>query len=525
MGSRRPDTPPPPDPPLPHNPVGTRLWLVFGLGCLLWVLWTLWAAPPFFGVDGWIYKAPGCALAQGQGLTARYLPASISDTPLLYAIYTPGLALAFALPAWLGGCTPRVDALFDLAIGIATLALLLPLALRPVRRPALRLLIVLALLLLVPSGLAGLDQDRGEPLALLCLIGALRALAAAPPRRPLAYGLVGLAALCLPVAGPIGGLLLFATDRLLASDAGRRRFIAAGIVAFGWFLLPLVLWAGLWWLLDPQWHQRFIAHLAGPDAGPGVYWLAPNPLAFFLAIVKETYLDNPVKALRSFFAVAPLAVVAWAALCVDQAARRWLAVVVGLVVLLLVAMIYQPYYLFVTVSLAAAIALALVVPRLGRRAPLAAALLVLLPLLAELPGLVGQVASRSLERQSYETMAAAAPAFVAAAAPAAPERMLMVPASHYLIFAELSDALVVDHFWIPPLEQRLVGLAACAGNRLPEEAGHPVGPAAALPWERWAGTAPGIGIDREPLTVLGLRLRNRLSNWSCELFLRGAAPS
>jgi hypothetical protein len=515
------DAPPSSDRPLPHNPVGRGLWLLFALGCLLWTLWTLWAAPGFFGVDGWIYKGPGCALAQGHGLTARYLPASISDRPLLYAIYTPGLALAFALPAWLGGCTPRVDALFDLAIGIATMALLLPLALRPVRQPALRLPIVTALLLLVPTGLAGLDQDRGEPLALLCLIAALRCLAAAPPRRPLAYVLAGLAALSLPVAGPIGGLLLFATDRLLTDDSRRPRCFMAAVVAFGWFVLPLALWAGLWWLLDPQWHRRFLAHLAGPDAGPGIYWLAPDPLRFFLATLRETYLDNPAKALRSLFAVAPLAILAWAALGAGRAARRWLTVVLGLVLLLLLAMAYQPYYLFVTVGFASAIALALVVPRLRRHRPIAAALLILLPLLAELPGLAAQVASRSLERDSYEEMAKAAPAFVAAAAPSAPERMLMVPASHYLLFAGLTDALVVDHFWIPPLEQRLAGLAACAGNRLPEEAGRPAGPAAALPWEPWPGTA----IDREPLTLLGLRLRNRLSNWSCDLFLRAGAPS
>jgi len=503
-----------------HSPVGRRFWLAFAAGCLLWTAWTLWAAPPFLGVDGWIYKGPGCALAQGQGLTARYLPASISDSPLLYAIYTPGLALAFALPAWLGGCTPRVDALFDLAVAMATVALLLPLALRPLRSERSRWLALAALLVLVPQGFPGLDQDRGEPLALLFLLAALRLLALAEPRRGLAYLLVGVAALTLPIAGPVGGLLLFASDRLLRPERDRRAFLAAALAAFGWFLLPLVLWAGLWWSLDPTWHERFLAHSAGADAGPGIYWLAPDRIAFLLQTLRDTYLDNPVKAARSLLTVALIAALAGPCLAIDRRTRLWFAVLAGLALLLLLGMAYQPYYLFAAAGLATAIALAFVVPRLTRRRSLAAGLLLALAAMAELPTLAAQVLSRSLERASYAAIVEEAPRFVAAAAPEAPGRMLMVPASHYLLFAGLSDAVVVEHFWIPPLAERLVGLAACAANRLPQEAGRPSGPAAALAWQPWPDAAPGVGLDATPLEVLGLRPRNRLTNWSCDFYLR-----
>ncbi len=504
-----------------HTPVSRDAWALLGLGTLLWLAWTLWAAPAGMGIDGWIYKGPGCALAQGDGLTARYLPASISDQPLLYAVYTPGLALTFALPAWIGGCTPVTNAVFNLAVGAATAALLLPLVLAPFAGRTGRRLVVLLLLPLVPAGISALDFDRGEPLALLFLLAGLRLLAAGRPRRAPAFVAVGLAALCLPIAGPIGGLMLFATERLLLPGGRQRRFLPAAASAFAWFLLPLALWAGLWWLLDPQWHQRFLLHTAGPGAGPGGdYWLMPDPLAVLLGTLHSTYLENVVKALRSFAALAPLLLCVWACLTGRAHASRWLGVCLLLAVALLLGLAYQPYYLFLHAALAGATVLALRLPFLSpRQGRWLALLLVLAPLVGNGPGLAGDLVARSQGRADWRQVAAAAPDFVAAMKPQAPDRMLMVPATHYLLFRDLTDAVVVEHFWIPPLSGRLVGLATCALNRLADEAGLPQGPAAALDWQPW-GEAQ---LDRQPSMFLGLRLRNRLANWSCVFWQRAPA--
>lgn len=507
-----------------HTRVGKDIWSLLAVAALLWLAWTLWAAPPGMGIDGWIYKGPACALAQGDGLTARYLPASISDRPQLYAIYTPGLALAFALPAWIGGCTPLTNAVFDLAVGLATVAMLLPLVLAPFTGRTSRRLVALLMVPLVPTGISALDFDRGEPLALVFLLAGVRLLAAGRARRAPAYVATGLAALCLPIAGPVGGLLLFGAERLLLPGGRRQRLLPAVASAFAWFLLPLALWAGLWWLLDPQWHERFLLHTSGPGGGPGGdYWFKPDPLAVLLTTLHSTYFENPVKALRSFAALAPLVLAAWACHGGPAGARGWLWLCLILAIALLLGLAYQPYYLFLLSALAGATALALRLPCLApRKARWLAVLVILAPLVGNGPGLAGDLVARSQGRADWQRVAAAAPAFVAAVRPQAPDRMLMVPATHYLLFRALTDAVVVEHFWIPPLSARLVGLATCALNKLPDEAGRPQGPAAELDWRPWGEAY----LDRQPPTVLGLRLRNRLTNWSCLFWERvaGAPP-
>ena len=89
-------------------------WLIFLAFALAWTLFHAFTAPNWASTDVYIFRDAGCNCAAGEGLVARSVPHNQSVEPELFASYTPGAPLLFALPARLFGCKPYVDVFYNL---------------------------------------------------------------------------------------------------------------------------------------------------------------------------------------------------------------------------------------------------------------------------------------------------------------------------------------------------------------------------------------------------------------------------
>ena len=100
-------------------------WLICLAFALAWALFHALTAPNWASTDVYIFRDAGCNCAAGEGLVARSVPHNQSVEPELFASYTPGAPLLFALPARLFGCKPYVDVFYNLFFATLSAALLL----------------------------------------------------------------------------------------------------------------------------------------------------------------------------------------------------------------------------------------------------------------------------------------------------------------------------------------------------------------------------------------------------------------
>src|SRR5277367_3365715 len=147
-------------------------WLIFLAFVLAWTLFHALAAPGRASTDVFIFRDAGCNCAAGEGLVARSVPHNQSVEPELFASYTPGAPLLFALPARLFGCKAYVDVFYNLFFATLSAALLLYGLLRGIPSGTAWLWSAVLIGGVLPTGLLSMGGDRPEPPA-FCLLAAL----------------------------------------------------------------------------------------------------------------------------------------------------------------------------------------------------------------------------------------------------------------------------------------------------------------------------------------------------------------
>jgi hypothetical protein len=257
----------------------TAPWLIFVAFVLAWTFFHELAAPSRASTDVYIFRDAGCNCAAGEGLVARSLPQDQSVRPQLFASYTPGAPLLFAIPAKLFGCKAYVDVFFNLLIATLSAGLVLYGLLRGVTSKPIRLASAALIGAMLPTGLLSVAGDRPEAPA-FCLLAILllswRA-ARSPQAKTILAGLNGLVFLIHPFAGVIGSLLfcfLLIFTREQPEDLVTRGSIAGAGLLFMTAIFGL--WALVMWRLDPTSLHRFLQHATGTGTGVGVVLQSPS---------------------------------------------------------------------------------------------------------------------------------------------------------------------------------------------------------------------------------------------------------
>ena len=251
----------------------TAPWLVFLAFALAWTLFHALTAPNRATTDVFVFRDAGCNCAAGQGLVARSVPHNQSANAELFASYTPGAPLLFAIPARIFGCRPYVDLFYNLFFAAFSAGLLLFAVLRGVSSSAVRLASAFLIGIVLPTGVISAGGDRPEAPA-FCLL-AILLLAWRPIRSTLAKTLLaganGLVFLIHPFAGIVGWLLLCF---LLAFARGQREVLVtrAAIALAGLVTMIAIIGACalVMWRIDPTSLRRFLQHAMGKGTGAGV---------------------------------------------------------------------------------------------------------------------------------------------------------------------------------------------------------------------------------------------------------------
>ncbi len=296
----------------------TAPWLIFVAFVLAWTLFHALAAPGRASTDVYIFRDPGCNCAAGEGLVSRSMPQEQSVKPELFAGYTPGAPLLFAIPAKLFGCKAYVDVFFNLLIAALSAGLVLYGLLRGVTSKPIRLASSVLIGAMLPTGLLSVAGDRPEAPA-FCLLAILllswRADRSFQAMTILA-GLNGLVFLIHPFAGVIGCLLfcflLIFTPEQPEGPVTRGSIAGAGLL----FMTAIIgLWALVMWCIDPASLHRFLQHATGTGTGVGVLLQSPSAVqsrlggyvtAFHRVFNSETILADAgiISLLLAFIAVA-----------------------------------------------------------------------------------------------------------------------------------------------------------------------------------------------------------------------------
>jgi hypothetical protein len=238
-------------------------WLIFLGFALAWTLFHALSAPNWASTDVYIFRDAGCNCAAGEGLVARSVPHNQSVEPELFASYTPGAPLLFALPARLFGCKPYVDTFYNLFFATLSAALLLYGLLRGVPSGTAWLWSAVLIGGILPTGLLSINGDRPETPA-FCLLAALLLMwreDRSASFKVILVGLNGLVFLIHPFAGVVGYLLfcflLTFTPRQPQAPARRCLIAGAGFIVM---FLTIAACAFTMWRLDPASLQRFVVH-------------------------------------------------------------------------------------------------------------------------------------------------------------------------------------------------------------------------------------------------------------------------
>lgn len=253
-----------------------RVAPVAGLAMALALTLSLGPAPA--GPDVFVFKDPGCNLALGAGFTGFAIPGSWDLTPRLFGSYTPGLPFVFGLFASLFGCTAEMNTLFKYAVGALASVLFWLTVHQSLRPGALKLLLGFLVGLTGPFALVGHDGDRPEPLAFLLFATTCLAVARGG-RHAITVGalLAGVAAIVHPFVGLLTAVLVWGAALSSALDADAPpasllsvRSAATTLRIATLVLLPLLLAAIPYLLVDPTAFSRFIEHAIGLRSGLNV---------------------------------------------------------------------------------------------------------------------------------------------------------------------------------------------------------------------------------------------------------------
>lgn len=243
----------------------------------VWIILYACIAPPFGGVNVFIFKDAGANLA----LTHRFesIPAPFFDgnpAPRFFSWYTPLYPLSYGVWASAFGVSPYANAYFELALAAVALGLALALALPFTRGSLLRRWLLLAAVMTLPAGGVFYATDRPEILGYAMSLGLLIAWTRSTAFRHSAVG-IGASSLVF-LAHPFAGIMmLIATCYLTLTDPRspgaadslglRVRTTLGGLAVF---LAVLGVCGVTLFAIDPQALGRFSHHALGSSSGAGV---------------------------------------------------------------------------------------------------------------------------------------------------------------------------------------------------------------------------------------------------------------
>jgi hypothetical protein len=251
----------------------TAPWLIFLAFALAWTLFHALTAPTRASTDVYIFRDAGCNCAAGEGFVARSVPHNQSLEPELFASYTPGAPLLFAIPARFFGCKPYVDVYYNFFFAVFAAALLLDALLRGASSKSVRLGSALLIGAILPTGLVSIGGDRPEVPA-FCLLAVLLLLwrpSRSTPAKTLLVTMNALVFLIHPFAGLVGWLLF--CFLLVFSIGQPETLVKRGLTAlYGLLGMSAIVGstAVVMWRIDATSLHRFLQHAMRSGTGAGV---------------------------------------------------------------------------------------------------------------------------------------------------------------------------------------------------------------------------------------------------------------
>jgi hypothetical protein len=243
----------------------------------VWIILYACIAPPFGGVDVFIFKDAGANLALNHRFES--IPAPFFDgdpAPRFFSWYTPLYPLSYGIWGSVFGVGPYANAYFELALAAVALGFTLALALPFTQRSALRRWLLVGAVMTVPAGGVFYAADRPEILGYALSLALLIAWTRSASFRHSAVG-IGASSLVF-LAHPFAGIMMLIVTGYLTLTEPRPAGAADGpglrlrtaLAGLAVFLAVLGVCGLTLFAIDPQALGRFSHHALGSSSGAGV---------------------------------------------------------------------------------------------------------------------------------------------------------------------------------------------------------------------------------------------------------------
>jgi hypothetical protein len=447
-------------------------WGILVVAAALWIFGSAILAPRAGGTDVYIFKDAGCNLALGQGFVSEALPGSLDLAPHLYASYAPGVALLFGIVARVFGCSAYTDTFFDLIVGLLV-SLAVARVLVPAIAPRFRLPCALLLGLSMPVGFVAAAGDRPEASGMLGFV--LVCVLARGGRRPFAAAFAaGTVTLFYPFGGMLSGFAAWciALGPCSSRDIAQRwrPALGAAVRMLAVYLVPILLVAAAYDIVDPTSFARFGGHAFGAASGAGAVF--DNSYAHLLA--HAAFSSGPYSlSLTLSSAVAAVLVIGIVRTDLPGMGARtdWILPV------LLLAFIAAPFLFPGQNNYMAWSRSALAVLLATAGGPIASAavrrhivpLLLVIVCLANLPFIALDAVIRAQSRESYNIAETEARSYAQALSARRANRTVLVPAAIYFIYKPLLHRIANPDYFVSlkSILPEIGGVVACPFAKVP----------------------------------------------------------
>jgi Dolichyl-phosphate-mannose-protein mannosyltransferase len=236
-----------------------------------WIAFFIYYPSLMGGTDVYHFKDPGCNMALGHGFVSSSYVGSESFERLPWLSQGPVFPYLYGIFASLFGCNATSNNLFDFLIA-SILALQTIFLTTRLQLKGSNIFLILSLAVFLPTGGYQWTQDRPDHLALAFLLGSLISVSMPHPQsraHKLSFFLSGMALVTSPYYGLVGMALstfYLLNDRDYTVNSSVRPLIAGAI----FYIIPIASIIVIYANADPSSFTRFFKHatiIAGDENG------------------------------------------------------------------------------------------------------------------------------------------------------------------------------------------------------------------------------------------------------------------